>query len=168
LTLIQLAFVMGATSVVALEPNPFRRKLAEARGARAIDPLAPGFDLDGIVRKDYARHGGFDVGFEISAAPGTIETHLRALRREASLVCVGHPSEPIALDVAAFISKKMIVLKGVFGRRIWDTWETLLAMVQSKRLDLSGMITHRLSLEEFERGIALLKGDSAKVIISPN
>lgn len=168
LTLIQLAFVMGATSVVALEPNPFRRKLAQARGARALDPLAPGFDLDGIVRKDYARHGGFDVGFEISAAPGTLETLLRAVRREASIVCVGLPNEPIPIDIAAFISKKMIVLKGTFGRRIWDTWETLLAMVQSGRLDLSGMITHRLGLEEFDRGIQLLKGDSAKVIISPN
>jgi len=168
LVLIQLAYVMGATSVVALEPNPFRRKLAEARGARALDPLAPGFDLDGIVRKDYARHGGFDVGFEMSAAPGTLETLLRAVRSEASIVCVGLPNEPIPIDITAFISKKMIVLKGTFGRRIWDTWEMLLAMIQSGRLDLSGMITHRLGLEEFDRGIALLKGDSAKVIISPN
>ncbi|HEY1728226.1 MAG TPA: alcohol dehydrogenase catalytic domain-containing protein [Candidatus Baltobacteraceae bacterium] len=168
LVLIQLAFVMGATSIVALEPNPFRRKLAEQRGARALDPLAPGFDLDAIVRKDYARHGGFDAGFEISAAPGTLETLLRGVRREAPIVCVGLPNEPIPIDITAFISKKMIVLKGTFGRRIWDTWEMLLAMVQSGRLDLSGMITHRLGLEEFDRGIQLLKGDSAKVIISPN
>ena len=168
LVLIQLAFLMGATSVVALEPNPFRRKLAEARGARALDPLAPGFDLDGIVRKDYARHGGFDAGFEMSAAAGALETLLRGVRREASIVCVGLPNEPIPIDISAFISKKMIVLKGTFGRRIWDTWEMLLALVQSGRLDLSGLITHRLVLEDFDRGIALLKGDSAKVIISPN
>ena len=168
LTLIQLAYVMGATSVVALEPNPFRRKLAEKYGARALDPLAPGFDLEGLVRKDYARRGGFDVAFEISAARGTHETLLRAVRREATLVCVGHPSEPISLDIAEFISKKMVILKGIFGRRVWDTWETLLAMVESGRLNLSEMITHRLGLEEFDRGIELLKGESAKVVISPN
>ena len=166
LTLIQLAFLMGATSVVALEPNPFRRKLAEKYGARALDPREA--DLEAIVRKDYARHGGFDFGFEISAATGTHETLLKAVRREATVVCVGHPSEPIALDVATYISKKMVIFKGIFGRRIWETWEILLAMVESKRLDLAGMITHRLGIEEFERGIALLKGDSAKVIISPN
>lgn len=168
LTLVQLAYLMGATSVVVLEPNPFRRKLAEERGARTCDPLAPGFDLDAIVRKDYARHGGFDVGFEVSAAPGTHATLLKAVRREATIVCIGLPSEPIPLDVGEFISKKMIVLKGVFGRRIWDTWEMLLALVDSGRLDLSGMITHRLGLDEFEKGIELLKGPSAKVIISPN
>ncbi|MBV8423799.1 MAG: alcohol dehydrogenase catalytic domain-containing protein [Candidatus Eremiobacteraeota bacterium] len=168
LVIVQLAYCLGATSVVVLEPNPFRRKLAEARGARAFDPLAPGFDIDGIVRKDYARHGGFDLGFEVSAAPGTLETLLRALRREATIVCVGLPSEPVPIDITAYIAKKMIVLKGIFGRRIWDSWEMLLAMVESGRLDLSGMITHRLGLEEFDRGIELLKGPSAKVIISPN
>lgn len=166
LTLIQLAYVMGATSVLALEPNPFRRKLAERYGARALDPREA--DLPAIVRKDYARHGGFDVGFEISAAPGTHQVLFGAVRREGTVVCVGHPSEPISLDIAAYISKKMIVLKGIFGRRIWDTWEILLAMVESKQLDLSDMITHRLGMDEFEKGIELLKGESAKVIISPN
>ncbi|MBV8600468.1 MAG: alcohol dehydrogenase catalytic domain-containing protein, partial [Candidatus Eremiobacteraeota bacterium] len=102
LTLTQLAYVMGATSVVALEPNPFRRKLAERYGARALDPREA--DIEAIARKDCARHGGFDVGFEISAAPGTHETLLKAVRREATVVCVGHPSEPISLDVATYIS----------------------------------------------------------------
>lgn len=168
LTLIQLARVMGATSIVAIEPNPFRRKLAEKYGARALDPSATDFDLDAIVRNDYARRGGFDVGFEISAANGTIETHLRAVRREGTVVCVGHPSVPLSLDVATYLTKKMIVLKGIFGRRIWGTWELLLAMVESGRVDLGGMITHRLGMDEFDKGIALLRGDSAKVLISPN
>ena len=120
------------------------------------------------MRADYARHGGFDVGFEVSAAPGTHEQILRAVRREAIVVCIGLPNRAISLDISEFIAKKMIVLKGVFGRRIWETWEILLALVEAKRLDLAGMITHHLSIREFERGIALLKGDSAKVIISPN
>ena len=120
------------------------------------------------MRKDYARRGGFDVGFEISAANGTIETLLRAVRREGTVVCVAHPNEPLPLDVATYITKKMIALKGIFGRRIWDTWEILLAMVESGRIDLAGMITHRLSMEEFDKGIELLRGESAKILISPN
>ncbi|MBV8151963.1 MAG: alcohol dehydrogenase catalytic domain-containing protein [Candidatus Eremiobacteraeota bacterium] len=165
LTVIQLARRMGASSIVALEPNPFRRKLAERYGARALDPRET--DLAALVRKDYARHGGFDVGFEISAAPGTIQTLLEHVRREATVVCVGHPSEPISLDVATYLTKKMVVLKGIFGRRIWDTWELLLSMVESNALDLSGLITHRLSLDEFDRGIELLRGESAKVLMMP-
>jgi threonine 3-dehydrogenase len=167
LTLIQLAYLMGATSVVALEPNPFRRKLAEKFGARALDPLAPNFDLNAIVRKDYARRGGFDFAFEVAAAP-VHELLFQAVRREATIVCVGHPNDVVPLDFAKYITTKMVVLKGIFGRRIWETWETLLAMVESGRLDLSQMITHRLGMEEFDRGIELLKGESAKVLISPN
>jgi threonine 3-dehydrogenase len=167
LTLIQLAYLMGATSVVALEPNPFRRKLAEKFGARALDPLAPNFDLNAIVRKDYARRGGFDFAFEVAAAP-VHEMLFQAVRREATIVCVGHPNDVVPLDFAKYITTKMVVLKGIFGRRIWETWETLLAMVESGRLDLSQMITHRLGMEEFDRGIELLRGESAKVLISPN
>lgn len=168
LMLVQLGYLMGATSIVVLEPNPFRRKLAEARGARTFDPLAPGFDLDGIVRKDYARHGGFDVGFEVSAAKGTVLTLLGAVRREATIVCIGLQNDPVPLDIGEFLGRKMVVLKGIFGRRIWSTWEMLLSLVESGRLDLSGLITHHLQLEEFDQGIELLRGPSAKVIISPN
>ena len=164
LTVIQLAMRMGATSIVALEPNPFRRKLAQKFGARAFDPRET--DLAALVRRDYARHGGFDVGFEISAAPGTIPTLLEHVRREATVVCVGHPNEPVPLDVATYLTKKMVVLKGIFGRRLWSTWELLLSMVESKAIDLAGMITHRLSVDEFDRGIELLKGESAKVVIA--
>ncbi|MHB0871484.1 MAG: L-threonine 3-dehydrogenase, partial [Chloroflexota bacterium] len=91
-----------------------------------------------------------------------------SLRREGRLVTVGHPGQAISLDVAAYINKKGITMRGVFGRRVRDTWETLLALVDSKRLDLSWLITHRLPLEEFPTGIELLKKDAAKVALYPS
>jgi hypothetical protein len=71
--------------------------------------------------------GGFDVAFEVSGVRGVLPPLLNALRREATLITIGHPSEPTAIDIAAYVNKKGITLRGIFGRRLWDTWEQLLS-----------------------------------------
>jgi threonine 3-dehydrogenase len=112
---------------------------------------------------------GVEVAFETSGAPEALPWLLDAVDRESRIVTVGHPGQPVPLDVAAYINKKGVVLAGVFGRRIWDTWETLSHLVVSGRLDLSWLITHRLALAEFEDGLRLLqRGESGKIIIYPN
>lgn len=166
LVVIQLCLLFGATSVLAVEPNPYRRKLAESLGARAFDPRSA--DVAALARDGNPRRGGVDVAFETSAAPGVLAMLFGAVRREGTIVTVGHPSDPASIDIAANINKQGVILKGLFGRRIWDTWEMLLALVESGRLDLSWLITHRLGLDDYERAMELLTGDAGKVILSPN
>lgn len=165
LVVVQLAVLYGASRVFAVEPNPFRRNLAASLGAITMDPNEQ--SMDEFVQHTGTRHGA-EVAFETSGAPGALPQLLNAVSRESRIVTVGHPGQAVELDVATYINKKGIVLAGIFGRRIWDTWEILLQLVVSKRLDLSWLITHRLSLTEFEDGLRLLRGESGKVIIYPN
>jgi threonine 3-dehydrogenase len=164
LVIAQIALALGAAAVVAVEPNPFRRKQAESIGARVLDPSD---DVVGVCRDLAGRRGGFDVAFEVSGVRGVLPPLLEALRREATLVTVGHPSEPAAIDIAAFVNKKGITLRGIFGRRLWDTWEQLLLLLQSGRIDLDWLITHRLALDEAEAAVELLTGDAGKVLLVP-
>ncbi|ADB74180.1 alcohol dehydrogenase catalytic domain-containing protein [Geodermatophilus obscurus] len=164
LVIAQIALALGAAAVVAVEPNQFRRKQAESIGARV---LAPSDDVVGVCRDLAGRRGGFDVAFEVSGVRGVLPPLLEALRREATLVTVGHPSEPAAIDIAAFVNKKGVTLRGIFGRRLWDTWEQLLLLLQSGRIDLDWLITHRLSLDEAEVAVELLTGDAGKVLLVP-
>lgn len=165
LVVIQLLVLYGATRVVALDLNPFRRKLAERLGAIALDPRDT--DVVEFCRQEFCWTGGVDVAFETSGSAAVHKMLFEALRREGRLVTVGHPGKEVSIDIAADINKKGITLSGIFGRRVWDTWETLLALVESGRLDLSWIITHRLPFEEFEKGIDLLSQDAAKVILHP-
>lgn len=159
---IQLCNLFGATRVVAVEPNPFRRKLAESLGAITVDPLRE--DLrSACVRGGAGR--GFDVAFEVSGAPDVMPEIFESLRREATFVTIGHPAQPALIDIARFINKQGVTLRGVFGRRVWDTWELLLSLVDSGRLDLNWIITHRLDLKEFKRGFELLRQNAAKVVL---
>lgn len=166
LVLTQLCLAGGAAWVVAVEPNPFRRSFAERLGARSIDPAST--DAVELARRSSPRRGGFDLAFECSAVEACIPLLMEALRREGTLVTVGHPGRPVPVDVAAHINKKGITLRGIFGRRVWDTWELLLTLVESGRLDLGALVTHRLPLREFETAIQLLREDAAKILVLPD
>ncbi|MET9971317.1 hypothetical protein ABZZ80_36810 [Streptomyces sp. NPDC006356] len=80
---------------------------------------------------------------------------------------VGHPSRPVPVDIAAHINKKGITLRGIFGRRLWETWEQTLLLMNSGRLDLDWLITHRLPLSRAEGAVGLLTGDACKVLLVP-
>jgi threonine 3-dehydrogenase len=112
--------------------------------------------------------GGVDVAFEVSAAPGALPLLFEAVRREGTVVTIGHPSLPVPIDIAAYINKKGVTLRGIFGRHLWDTWEQMLVLVESGRLSLDWLITHRLPLEEIEQAIELLSGEACKVVLEPH
>jgi len=60
---------------------------------------------------------------------------------------------------------KSITIKGVYGREIFETWYKMLAMLQNG-LDVSAVITHRCSADDFEAGFAAMKsGSSGKVVL---
>lgn len=165
LFLMQFAFHLGAAEVVAIEPNPYRQDLARSLGATVF---APEEDVVGYVLDRFPQQWGVDVAFEVSGAGGALQTLLDAVRREGQIVTIGHPSLPIPVDIARYINKKGITLKGVFGRRIWDTWQDLTQVLASGNVDLSWMISHRLPMGELGAVIDLLKGDANKVLLLPH
>ena len=167
LVVVQLCMLYGATKVIALDLNPFRRKLAEQLGAIAVDPRE--VSVPELCKTTFARTGGgVDVAFETSGAADVLPILFESVRREGRIVTVGHPGQTVQVDIAAYINKKGITLSGIFGRRIWDTWEILLALLDSGRLDLSWLITHRLPIEEFAAGIDLTSKEAAKVMLIPS
>jgi threonine 3-dehydrogenase len=159
-----LARLMGAAHVIVVEPNPYRRGQAEQIGAVA---MSPGEEVVERCRELTGRRGGFDVAFECSGAPAALPTLFAALRREATLVTVGHPSRPAEIDIAAHINKKGITLRGIFGRRLWETWEQTMLLLDSGRLDIDWLITHRMPLHQIDDAIGLLTGDAGKVLLIP-
>ena len=63
------------------------------------------------------------------------------------------------------IIMKGLRLQGIYGRKMFETWYQMKAMVQGG-LDLSPIITHRYHYTEFEKGFeAMLSGNSGKVVL---
>jgi threonine 3-dehydrogenase len=163
--ILELASVLGACSLVGVEPNAYRRGLAERVGATLLDPRAG--DVAAQCEALGLPGGGFDLAFEVSGARGMIGLLLEVVRREGIAVAVGHPGEPTSIDVARFITKKGVQLRGIFGRRVWDTWDLAMKLVDSGRVDPSWLVTHRLGFAEVEDAMELLRSEAGKVILRP-
>ncbi|GAA1001575.1 zinc-dependent alcohol dehydrogenase [Subtercola frigoramans] len=161
----ELAKLGGAAKVVVVEPNPWRRAFAESRGAVALEPSENAsqaiLDLSG-------NRGGFDVAFEASGHPSGFGTAINALRKAGTYVSVGFGNAPVELDMGEYLNRRGITMVGSFGRRLWSTWDLLVALVAEGRLDLDAFITHRVTLEEFDHALELLSGDSCKVLVIPS
>ena len=82
----------------------------------------------------------------------------------SDLAVLGIPSGPMTLDVNDVIFKGLEVA-GIYGRRIFETWYKMAAMLQSG-LDVTGIVTHRFPADRFEEAFALVgRGECGKVIL---
>ena len=76
----------------------------------------------------------------------------------------GIPTEEIPLDINEIVFK-MLTVKGIYGREMYETWYKMTVMLQSG-LDISPAITHRFPFRDFEAAFATARsGDSGKVIL---
>lgn len=60
---------------------------------------------------------------------------------------------------------KGLVIKGIYGREMYETWYKMIAMLQSG-LDISPVITHRFPVDEYQRAFQIMaSGQSGKVVL---
>ena len=152
----------GARYVVATEPNPYRRELAERMGATlAIDPAEA--DL-AEVQRELGMVEGFDVVLEMSGVPAAIRMAIEHMAHGGSLAQLGIPTEEISLDFDEIVFK-MLTLAGIYGREMYETWYKMSVMLQSG-LDIRPAITHRFAFTDHAAAFETARsGESGKVLL---
>jgi threonine 3-dehydrogenase len=153
----------GARFVVVSEPNAYRRALAERMGATVVvDPRKR--DLRD-VQAELGMVEGFDVALEMSGNATALRTAIANMAHGGGIAILGIPTEEIAIDINEIVFK-MLTVRGIYGREMYETWYKMTVMLQSG-LDISPAITHRFSFREHEAAFAAASsGDSGKVIMS--
>ncbi len=165
LVAVQMALAVGAALVIGVDVNDFRLEMAHRTGAQTLNPLRD--NILERVRGFAGRKGGADVVLEISGAPEVFEYLFDLVRLEGRVVTIGHVSRPVSLNISRQINLKGVSLKGVFGRRIWETWEHLASLVAARRIDLGKVITHRFPLDGFQEAFAQVQGRAGKILFMP-
>ena len=153
---------IGARNVVVTDVNPYRLAMAARHGAnRVVDVRTEGL---GPVMAELGMTEGFDVGLEMSGAEAAFNQMLDAMNHGGRIAILGIPAGPMTLDVNDVIFKGL-ELQGIYGRRIFETWYKMAAMLQSG-LDVSGVITHRIAADAFEDAFEVVEtGECGKVIL---
>ena len=162
------ARLMGASLVIGVESDEGRRVTSRGMGADVtLDPRA----MDVVAEVLRLTGGGADVSIEALGTQQTFETALRCLRPGGTLSSLGVYSGKLEVPYDAFAA-------GLGDHRIVTTlcpggkerMRRLMALVERGRVDLTPLLTHRVSLEGIAEGYALFgerRDGVLKVAVKP-
>jgi len=159
---VAIARYCGARHVVVTDVNDYRLQLATQMGASKTINVARD-SLDAAMR-ELGMEEGFDVGFEMSGTPSALRDMLRTMNHGGSISMLGIPPGDTAIDWNQVIFKGLVI-KGIYGREMFETWYKMSAMLQSG-LDVRPVVTHRFGIRDFREGFEIMNsGKSGKIIL---
>ncbi len=160
---VAIARYAGARHIVITDINDYRLALAKKMGASVALNVSNG-SLDDTMA-ELGMEEGFDIGMEMSGNPSAFRDMLRTLHHGGRVALLGIPPGETAINWNDVIFKGLI-LKGIYGREMFETWYKMASMLQSG-LDISPIITHHFDLADYEQAFQLMEsGQSGKVILN--
>ncbi|MEO1611976.1 MAG: L-threonine 3-dehydrogenase, partial [Pseudomonadota bacterium] len=157
-----VALRAGARKVVITDINDERLEIARRMGVpHCVNPTKRSLRE---TMADIGMTEGFDIGLEMSGAAPAMRDMIGAMNNGGKIALLGIAPVEFAVDWNEVIFK-MLTIKGIYGREIFETWYKMIGLVQGG-LDLTPLITHRLSATEFEKGFDLMRaGTCGKVVL---
>ncbi|MDX6345969.1 MAG: S-(hydroxymethyl)glutathione dehydrogenase / alcohol dehydrogenase [Streptomyces sp.] len=160
ISVIQGARASGAAEIIAVDPVESRRDAALRFGA--TDAVAPE-DLPGV--KARATGGeGFDYVFEVVGRSATARTAYETTRRGGTLCVVGAGAMDDLLQInmfELFFDEKRILPSLYGGGDVLRSYDRVIRLWRAGRVDLEGLITHRVRLEEINEAIGQMRTGEA-------
>lgn len=154
---------VGARHVVITDVNPYRLELARKMGATYAMNAAEETLKDVMKKLDMKE--GFDVGLEMSGIESAFNGMINTMANGGKIALLGiPPGGKMDIDWNQVIFKGLII-KGIYGREMYETWYKMTAMLQSG-LDIRPVITHRIGIDDFIDGFEAMKsGQCGKVVM---
>ncbi|MET9961523.1 Zn-dependent alcohol dehydrogenase [Streptomyces sp. NPDC006326] len=147
ISVIQGAKVQGAAQIIAVDPVASRREAALRFGA--TEAVAPEAFAD--AKNRITAGEGFDYVFEVVGKSATTRTAYEMTRRGGSVVVVGAGALDDNYSVnmfSLFFDEKKILPSMYGGGDVLRSYERTIALWRAGRVDLAGLITHRVQLAE--------------------
>jgi propanol-preferring alcohol dehydrogenase len=164
---ILLARLLGAKTIVAVDPSEGALRRASAAGADAtVDARAE--DARKAIRRA-AGGGGPEIVIEYAGRKASVELALASVARGGRVVVGGVGMEaPQLPPLVSFVGREIAVL-GSMGYSRAEI-ERVVELTASGRLDLSGSITRRYPLERVAEALddlATRRGDPVRLALLP-
>lgn len=164
---ILLAKVSGAGRIMAVDIVPYRLQAAKRFGADEA------LDSSEEVGKCFRQMNGGRLADLVLVCTGAKEANIQALEsvERGGMVLFFAPTDPdvkIPLSINDLFFRNDISLTTSYGASPYDSWLAI-ELIRSSSINVEFMITHRLPLEETEKGFQIVAKakDSIKVIIEP-
>ena len=163
---------VGARHIVITDINEHRLAMAKDMGATMALNVSEYKTHDALVdalKNSMSTLGmteGFDVGLEVSGVPSAISAMVDTMNCGGKLGLLGVASaQEIQIPWNKIVFRGLF-LKGIYGREMFETWYKMVTLIQSG-LDVSPVITHEFSVNDYEKGFQLMnEGKCGKVILN--
>ena len=153
----------GARNIVVTDLSEYRLEIARKMGATYTVNGKNGETVEGARKELKLR--GFVVGLEMSGAPVAFREMIDNMYNGSKIALLGILPNSTTVDWNEIIFKAL-TLKGIYGREMWETWYKMQQMLLTG-LDLSPVITHRFSIDDFQQGFDVMEsGQCGKVILN--
>ena len=156
--LLQTARLQGAAHITILDKNPARLKLGRDLGANECFDDLSSLTLD-----------GYDAVIDATGSVAVMARSLDFARYGGTVLLFGVPPSGKMLEVEAFkIFRKGLTILSSFTS-VRNSYQAV-ELLRSGRVDVSQLVSHRLPLQEFTRGIHLIENgleNVRKVLIVP-
>lgn len=173
-----LCRAFGATRIYVTEAADLERRRAlsnEFHADHFIDVSKGSDGLYKLVDKLESNSNGVDVVLEMSGSLPAYNDAFKIVRNGGQVILLGIARQPLPnFDIANSIIWKAATVKGIFGRKMYSTWETMLSLIRSDRLDLKSKLEKVVAeklyrLDEYEDAFNVLgRGDELKLIFKAN
>lgn len=159
---VAIARHIGARHVVITDVNEHRLELARKMGASRALNVTHQSVRD--VMTELGMTEGFDVGLEMSGHPAAFNDMLQVMNHGGHIAILGILPKNTAIDWNQVIFKGL-VLKGIYGREMFETWYKMITMLQSG-LDISPVMTHHFPVDKYQEAFEIMaSGQSGKIIL---
>jgi threonine dehydrogenase-like Zn-dependent dehydrogenase len=167
LTALALAVAAGASMVIVIDPSPSRRAMAKTLGAAHVLDSA-GLDVNAALRELTFGHG-IDFVVEAAGAPGhTLAPLTTGLGVGATITHIGRSEKPTPLSLEHY-QVAGVQLAGSLGHAGSGTFQNVIRLMASGRLDLRPMVSARLPLADAQSAFRRLESrEDCKILLYPN
>ena len=153
---------VGARNVVITDINDYRLALAREMGATKAINVSKHSITEFYSQLNMT--SGFDVGLEMSGNPEAFRSMLGHMFHGGKVALLGLLPDSTRIDWDDIIFKGLKV-KGIYGREMYETWYKMEQMLRSG-LDISKVLTHKLSVDEYEKAFNIMEaGECGKIVL---
>ncbi|QDP73164.1 L-threonine 3-dehydrogenase [Legionella israelensis] len=159
---VAIAKHIGARHVVITDVNDYRLELAVKMGAtKAVNVKYQSLK---DIEEELGMTEGFDIGLEMSGNPMALNDMMKVMNHGGHVAMLGIPPQETPIDWNQVIFKGLVI-KGIYGREMFETWYKMIAMLQSG-LNIDPVITHHFPVDDFQHAFQIMaSGQSGKVIL---
>jgi threonine 3-dehydrogenase len=152
----------GARNIVITDINQTRLDLAA--NLADVRPVNVAKEELHDVMAELGMVEGFDVGLEMSGAGSAFMQMTDTMVMGGKISMLGFPPGETSVNWGTIITKALTI-QAIYGRRMFETWYKMLAMLGSG-LNVDAIITDHFAIDDFQAGFDRMRsGESGKVIL---